>query len=127
MFRRQKDPAMTTSNVFDAIALRLGHLGCHEPAASPTAAISVQVSTLGDARLVSQDDAFCDDPHAILAVLEDLESGCGTDAVWEALRGGDDEDEDDGQPTDLEEQADFAQDDDWREWEVENFDPFDGE
>lgn len=120
MTRRRKD-TMTASNLFDAIALRLGHLGCHEPAASPTAAISVEVSTMGDARLVSQDDAFCDDPEAILAVLEDLESGCGTDAVWEALRG-DDEVDDDGQPTDLEEQADFAGDDDWRGYEIDAYD-----
>lgn len=34
------------------------------------------------------------------------------------------EDYDDGQPDSLQEHEDFAQDNDWREYEVEAYDPF---
>lgn len=119
-------------DIFAAISERLGHLGCHEPAARATEAIEVQIATLGRARLVSQNDAYCDTAETILELLEGLPDGCGTDSVWEALRAdlGEDDDldpDDEGQPDSLQERQDFAGDDDWREYQVEAYDPFDGE
>lgn len=106
-----------------ALTTRLGHLGCHEPAASPNAAIEAWENAHGQVVLSSQDDRFTGDLDWIEQRLADLDAGCGTDAVWDALRD-EDEIDDDGQPSDLQEQEDFAQDNDWREYEVEAYDPF---
>jgi hypothetical protein len=106
-----------------ALTTRLGHLGCHEPAASPNAAIEVWENSAGQTVLSSRDDRFTGDLDWIEQRLADLDAGCGTDAVWDALRDEDDY-EDDGQPDSLQEHQDFAHDDDLREYMYESYDPF---
>lgn len=117
---------MTTSLDLSALTTLLGHLGCHEPAARSVDAIEVWENRRGHVVLSNQSERFTGDLDWVLRRLSDLEAGCGAEEVFATLNDDDDVD-DDGQPDSLQERQDFAQDDDWREREVENFDPFDGE
>lgn len=107
-----------------ALVTRLGHLGCSYAAAGGVDCICVDETDDG-VRLYSGSEEYVGDLDEVLTALEDLDSGCGTDAVWAALRGDDEsEDEDDGQPDSYQERLDFAQDDDWREYQIEAYEPF---
>jgi len=106
-----------------ALVTLLGHLGCSYAAAGGADCICVDETDDGLVRLYSGSEEHVGDLDEILAALEDLDGGCGTDAVWAALQD-DDEGEDDGQPNSLQEHQDFAQDDDWREAQIEAFEPF---
>jgi hypothetical protein len=112
------------TNLFDTVSSHLDRLGCSDEAEGADCILLDQFDQGDSMRLFSGSEEYFGSPDEILVVLEALDDGCGPDAVWAALRGEDDS-EDDGQPDSYQERVDFAQDDDWREYEVERFDLFD--
>lgn len=103
-----------TTNTLDLSPLTtlLARLGCNEPEVYVWETDDGQVTLAGDR------ERFTASLDWVIERLEGLDDGCGAEAVFEAFY--DEDVEDEGQPDSRQERQDFAGDDDWRGYEIDD-------